>query len=231
MAQFCVGSYTLCGSAGNFPVDSRGCLHTCAYFGKRCRVESWFVNTARHAVRAASSTADGDAKISVLWCNYTYESTEEARQATVARQRALPPLSFDMALSQYLSGILSIAPFMTPFFYLLLLSTDVAGPRRVEAEFELQQCLHTSWGGGLLVNSLLFGGRKIVASSQADVQITKAGCTVPSTMDALTPSLPFYCSIPSSVKRSWTVEHQQSARGCPRKRLTGTSNRALKPQR
>ena len=115
----------------------------------------------------------------MLWCNYTYESTEEARQATVARQRALPPLSFDMALSQYLSGILSISPFMTPFFYLLLLSTDVAGPRRVEAEFELQQCLHTSWGGGLLVNSLLFGGRKIVASSQADVQITKAGCTVP----------------------------------------------------
>ena len=76
----------------------------------------------------------------------------------------MPPLQPHESLAHYLLRTLAIAPFMRPFYYLLVLSIDVGEPRRTEAEVEFERVVTTSWGGGKLANLLLFDGDHVLPS-------------------------------------------------------------------
>ena len=72
-----------------------------------------------------------------------------------------PAMAFDTKNSVTIYGRV-----MKPFYYLLLLSTEVGEPRRTEAELAVDDSLSTSWGGGRVTNGLLFAGRSLSATKR-----------------------------------------------------------------
>ena len=73
-------------------------------------------------------------------------------------------------MTHYLSNTLGIDSFMRPFYLALTKDLKISRTRHVEAAKALEDNLCTSWGGGRVVNSLLFDDTCIVPFRQTDVR-------------------------------------------------------------
>ena len=75
-------------------------------------------------------------------------------------------------LHDYLSELETPA-FMKPFYCIVLLTIKLCSARHDEAIELLRGCWNTSYGGGRVINGLLFGGRHIVCQSMTDIRSGK----------------------------------------------------------
>jgi hypothetical protein len=65
--------------------------------------------------------------------------------------------------------MVSQSEFMLPFYSMLLLTLNISDHQKMEAQVFIEDDFGTSWGGGRVVNHLLFGDRAVVSQSQQDL--------------------------------------------------------------
>ena len=164
--------------AGELPIDSQGFLHSGILFYRRCRANPWHGRTAREAIAAAKACKKkGDEHVlSELFKHYLYvkchclpEPCTCMRKTKLNQLLGQPALRKAGPMVSYLRNVLAVSPFMLPFYLLLTASLSLSLSRKTEAEKGLEETWTTGWGGGLVINLLLFGkGRRVVASSATD---------------------------------------------------------------
>ena len=132
-------------------------------------------NEARNAVRAQDSD---EIKISKVLRNYGYRRDNDDKEKLLVAQRILPEMRIDQSLRSYLDMVTD-SEFMRPFYAMMLLTVDISYHRIQEALLIIEQTWTTSWGGGRVVNFLLFQGETVVCESAPSHESSEAGSLLP----------------------------------------------------
>jgi len=162
---------------GNGPFAA-GRLFPNYLFQETCQPEPWQGRTADNARAQVKENDTDENKISDALRSYGYLRDKTEKAQLIQRQLSFPSMSRGQSLSSYLSMLVS-GDFMPPFYAMLVLTLDVSPSRHMEAQVYIEKHWSTSWGGGRVVNSLLFKGEAVVPDTETCMYENRASSSAP----------------------------------------------------
>ena len=124
-------------------------------FQQTCQPEPFQGSTADVARQCAQPQHSDEEKISHALRNYGYVKDPNEKALLIQKQQQMPPMRTGQALRQYVRSLCN-SSFMQPFYAMLVLTLDVSLNYKMQARMFVEETWNTSWGGGKVVNCLLF---------------------------------------------------------------------------
>jgi hypothetical protein len=150
-------------------VDDSGYFYPGVQFGLTCQWEPYEGKTSDNARTCAAAASTDEDRVTAAFRNYV-NCPQYERDKVMARRQMLPPMQAGQSLDAYLHE-LQAPDFMKPFYLILTLTLALSPARHAEALHCLKRSWSTSYGGGKVINGLLFAGRHVVCESQDDIRM------------------------------------------------------------
>ena len=150
---------------GHGAYDRAGHFYPGVAFHKTCKWEPHHDQTAREAIQLAAA-AEGDvSKLSAIGRRFIYTRCESraVRSKCLQCRMSQRTMRHGESFKEYLTA-LHTRDFIKPFYYYVAL--QLQSSRREELVEGLLRSWTTGWGGGHVINNLLFEGELMCCSSQ-----------------------------------------------------------------
>ena len=155
------------------PVDTAGHWHQGVAMQRTCRWEPWFGTTAEKTSTAVTQHAgQPEQQLQCVLENYRVGLPGDRHtppRAAQPRSKRTPRTAARNQLLRHLFAKHNITNFKKPF-YLLMTMKLLHLEWGSHAEHVLRQSWSTAWGGGKILNALLFEGERIVPEDVADMR-------------------------------------------------------------
>ena len=157
------------------PTDGHGQVHSAVAMQRTCRWEPW-CGTSAQATASAVAECAGDPQKQL---RRIFQKYHVAAPGNKCKRSSVPQTGRHNIRSEsselpgtvlrYLLAKHQTTALKRPF-YLLMVMKLLPSEWVDEAELLLRRCWSTSWGGGKILNALLFNGERIVVESRNDVR-------------------------------------------------------------